>query len=214
MKLKSLFLLFLSSSVLADPFNSAFVIEVRRPNGVFTCTGIAVSSKYILTAGHCLSGRIKEVRVFNQNHYDPNSRFLKIKNFKIHPDYHPEQSLSRSDLARIELKKHLPRNIQVFPLAVVINKNHTFYRIGFGMRNGENLRTVLKTSFLKLNLDDESLVLKDEFSVSGDSGGPILIEDQGYLYLAAIHSTLSFGPEGRFSLNPLLAHKTNWIFDY
>jgi hypothetical protein len=34
---------------------------------------------------------------------------------------------------------------------------------------------------------------------------------EGQMYLVAIHSTLSFGPEGKHSYNPLLSSHREWI---
>jgi hypothetical protein len=60
---------------------------------------------------------------------------------------------------------------------------------------------------------EDVIELDDKFSMSGDSGGPVFIEIEGHISILAIHSTFSFGPEGYFSLNPLLSKETSWIFN-
>src|SRR6476661_2748434 len=75
-----------------EEFNSSLLIEVTRPNGVFTCTGVAVSPKMLLTAAHCLDGEITKVRVFTQKEYDPKQPALETTGFELHPKYKPNQS--------------------------------------------------------------------------------------------------------------------------
>ena len=196
-----------------DEFNSSLLIEVTRTNGVFTCTGVAISRGVIITAGHCLDGDVKKVRVFTQSFYDPKAPSLAVKKFKVHPDYHPKDSRYQSDIAKIYLKDSLPETIRilpVYPLKMIIGN---LYRFGFGARNKKNVRTVITPTFRKVNQEEKVVELNDDYSYSGDSGGPIFLEAGNVNYILAIHSTLSFGPEGRFSYNPLLANYQNWIFE-
>ena len=63
-------------------FNSSLVIEVTRPEGKFTCSGVAIKDDMVLTAAHCLEGKILEIRVFNQESYDPSAKY----SWDLHPD--------------------------------------------------------------------------------------------------------------------------------
>ena len=194
-------------------FNSSFIIEVERQTGLYTCSGVAVSPKIILTAAHCLEGTIKSVRVFNHSKYNPNERGLTITGYEIHPRYDLKNSRYRFDLAKIFLSEKISDNIKIYPVAKDNNVSGIFYRFGYGMRNNENQRTLLLPKLRKLNSLEDVVELDDKFSKSGDSGGPIFIEIEGQISILAIHSTFSFGPEGNFSLNPLLSKETNWIFN-
>jgi hypothetical protein len=195
-----------------ERFNSSLLIEVTRPNGVFTCTGVAISKDVVITAAHCLDGIIKGVRIFTQAKYDPKQTSLPIKDFTIHPNYNPSKSRYRSDLAKIVMKESLPPFINLCPIHEGKTVTGQLYRFGFGGRDKKNVRTVITPTFRKMNLIEEVIELNDEFSKSGDSGGPIFMQNGKDISILAVHSTYSHGPEGNYSLNPLLAAYLPWIY--
>ena len=196
-----------------EEFNSSLLLEVTRPNGVFTCTGVALSNKTIVTAAHCLEGDVKKVRVFTQSNYDPKQKSLAIKEYKIHPNYNSKDSRFKSDLAKIQMKENLPSFIKQHPIFRGTIITGSLYRFGFGERNKKNLRTVITPTFRNLNLADGIIELNDEFSRSGDSGGPIFLKNGNEITVLAVHSTFSHGPQGNYSLNPLLGSYVDWIFE-
>ncbi len=202
----------------ADPqsweeFNSSLLIEVTRTKGVFTCTGVAVTPELIVTAAHCLDGDVVKIRIFTQSTYDPKAPSIAVKSFKVHPSYHPKDSRYQSDVGKIYLAEKLPSTISIYPIyrPVIITGN--LYRFGFGMRNKKNSRTVITPTFKQVIYADKTLELNDTYSFSGDSGGPIYLKQGSTNYVLAVHSTLSFGPQGRFSYNPLLGAYYDWIFE-
>lgn len=197
-----------------EEFNSSLLIEVTRPNGVFTCTGVVVSNKTLITAAHCLEGDVKKVRVFTQSYYDPKLNSLPILEYKIHPNYNSKQSRFKSDLAKIQMKNVFPAFIKQYPIFRGTIITGTLYRFGFGERNKKNLRTVITPSFRNLNLADGIIELNDEFSRSGDSGGPIYLKNGSDITILAVHSTFSHGPQGNYSMNPLLGSYVDWIFEH
>jgi secreted trypsin-like serine protease len=195
-----------------ENFNSSLLIEVSRPEGVFTCTGVAVSPFVILTAAHCLEGKILKIRVFLENYYDPQLEGLKVRTFKLHPRYRPKKSRYISDLAKIYLQEPLPSSINIPPLFTGQIIYGDLYRFGFGERLKKNLRTVTTPKLKEVRINDGLIEFHDKYSFSGDSGGPIYLRRDGRIYLLAVHSTLSFGPEGNFSYNPLVGAFKSWIF--
>lgn len=195
-----------------ENFNSGLLIEVTRSTGVYTCTGVAIKDDVILTAAHCLSGDVQKIRVFNQPSYDAQAPYWEVKNFEIHPDYDYTISHYQADIAKIKLKTKLPTTTSFYP---IIKKNGPLtgklFRIGYGERSHSNVRTLVTPLLRNVNPTGEILELEDMYSYSGDSGGPVFLQHRGQMYLVAIHSTLSHGPEGRFSYNPLLAPQKQWI---
>lgn len=196
-----------------DDFNSSLCIEVTRPTGIFTCTGVAVSNNVVVTAAHCLEGEITKVRIFTDSAYHPLNKSYNIKKFKIHPKYKSKSSRYLSDVAKIYLEDVLPANIKILPIFKGQSISGDLYRFGFGERNKKNLRTVITPKLKKMDIENKVVELDDKFSFSGDSGGPIYLKQGTETYILAIHSTLSFGPQGKYSYNPLLASYQTWIFE-
>lgn len=197
-----------------EKFNSSLLIEVTRPNGIFTCTGVALAPTILATAAHCLEGDVKQVRVFTQSAYDPKQPSLEINRFELHQGYDPKKSAFRNDIAKIIMKQNLPASVKIYPVFQGQEVKGDIYRFGFGARNKKNLRTVITPKFRRVNLAEEVVELDDTFSRSGDSGGPIYLENGEDIKVLAIHSTFSHGPQGRYSYNPLLSAYLNWIFPH
>ena len=194
-------------------FNSGLVIEVTRPEGKFTCSGVAIKDDVVLTAAHCLDGEVLKVRVFTQATYNPSSKSIGVDHFQLHPGYNKSKSNFKSDLARIKLSSKLSDSTMIYPiLKNESNFKGKILRVGFGARSQSNIRTLVTPQFKALQVDSGILELDDMYSFSGDSGGPIFIQRDGQMYLVAIHSTLSYGPQGKFSFNPLVSGQRDWIF--
>lgn len=193
-------------------FNSSLLIEVTRPTGVFTCSGVALDENTVLTAAHCLEGEILKVRVSAAPSYNPNGKFIQIESFDLHPDYDSTKSNYKSDLAKIKLKSSLPKETMIYP---IIKKdsdlNGKIIRLGFGARGKDNIRTLVTPELKNVHMHEKVLELSDIYSYSGDSGGPVFMQNNGQMYLVAIHSTLSFGPEGKHSYNPMLSTHREWL---
>ena len=192
-------------------FNSSVLLEVKRPNGVFTCSGVAISPTKVITAAHCLDGQVLEVKVFNTVTYNPKAPYFQVKAFEIHEDYNPKKSAYQNDIAKIELKTKLPNTIIYHPVYTKDDITGDFIRFGFGERNNTNNRTVTTPKFRYVNIPHKVIELDDRFSMSGDSGGPVFLIKNNMIYLLAVHSTFSQGPQGEYSYNPLVNKYFDWI---
>lgn len=193
-------------------FNSSLLIEVTRPNGIFTCTGVAINKDTVLTAAHCLEGEILKIRISNGSTYNAKGSFFEVESFDLHPDYDRHNSNYKSDLAKIKLKESLPPGTNFYPIIKKDNElNGKILRLGFGSRGDKNVRTLVTPVVRQVRKMEKVLELNDTYSYSGDSGGPVFMQYNGQMYLIAIHSTLSFGPEGKHSFNPLLSSHREWI---
>lgn len=188
-------------------FNSSLRLEVIRPSGTFTCSAVAIDQRTLLTAAHCLDGSINKISAFNF----PQNQLFEINQFEIHPKYDKKISHYLNDIAVITLKTALPADIQIYPIYSDHNFIGDYYRLGFGERNHNNNRTIANPNFRYFNQRDKVVELNDQFSKSGDSGGPIFIKKDKSIYLLAIHSTFSTGPQGEFSYNPLVSNYLDWI---
>lgn len=197
-----------------EKFNSSLLIEVTRTKGVFTCTGVALTPTLLVTAAHCLDGDVKKVRVFTGSSYNPEDPAIAVKNYVIHQGYDPKKSAYRNDIAKIDLADSLPGTVKIYPIFEGKEVKGDVLRFGFGARNKKNLRTVITPKFRRLNFEEEVVELDDTFSRSGDSGGPIYLENGTDIKVLAIHSTFSHGPQGRYSFNPMLAAYKDWIFPH
>jgi hypothetical protein len=201
-----------STSLLGyEEFNSTVLVEISRGERTFICSGFFVTPKKILTSAHCLDGLVSQVRIFTHNKYNNQNEFLKIQDFHIHPEYDPLISNFHADIAVIELKYPYVKLIKTPEINCQKNLWGSFVRLGFGKRLEENQRTSLLLK-LKRNLPESSyLEFFETDSQSGDSGGPIYLVNDKKISLLAIHSTLSFGPLGRYSFNPKICSFKKWI---
>lgn len=134
------------------------------------------------------------------------------ESFDLHPDYNSKKSNYRSDIAKIKLAAELPKETMIYPIIKKEGElNGKILRLGFGARGSSNIRTLVTPELKNVRNHEKILELNDMYSYSGDSGGPIFLQNNGQMYLIAIHSTLSFGPEGKHSFNPLLSSHREWI---
>lgn len=144
--------------------------------------------------------------------YDKNGSFLTVESFDLHPEYDREDSNYKCDIAKIKIKDELPAGTRFYPIIKKDNElNGKILRLGFGARGEKNIRTLVTPELREVRKLEKVLELNDTYSYSGDSGGPVFMQNNGQLYLVAIHSTLSFGPEGKHSFNPLLSSHREWI---
>jgi hypothetical protein len=188
-------------------FSSSVLVEVTLGKKIQVFSGVAINPKTILTTAQGLKGDVTKVRVSWDSNYNQNGNFIDVKNIEKHPDF--EEGM---DLAKISLFEELPKTTIYYP---IIKKDHLFQgriiRVGFGVRNKKYIRTLLNPFLEKILPSKKILILNDLYSFTGDSGGPIFLQDAGQMYLVAIHSKKTSRVEGKYSFNTLLSSQRGWI---
>lgn len=176
-----------------SPFNTTFTLKVSKGEGmVFICSSVAVKPHLLITAAHCLEGATKIIVT--------DGKIDRVAyQWEFHPEYNKGESKYKADIGIVTLSRNLPFNLN-YPKWVRPYKGLPLVRIGFGAREGNNLRTLINGIKI-LKVKETTLVLQDKLGVPGDSGGPIYQMINGRYVLVAIHSTV----EGEHSYAPIIS---------
>jgi V8-like Glu-specific endopeptidase len=181
----------LNPSVNWQDFDSSILLEVQREEKVFTCSAVAIARNILLTAAHCVED-ITGGRALLDVSYNPkSSNAIAFKTVHIHDGYNQQESNFKHDIALVILEHNLPQDTQHASIQwdLSINDVTATERIGYGGRNKKNIRTWTNPKQMDL-ISDETITLQDEYSVVGDSGGPVFARTPAGLKLIGIHSTL------------------------
>jgi hypothetical protein len=183
-------------------FNSSLIIEVETSEGIATYTGVAVTSFKVLTSEKILHTDTIRMRVSTDMSYNPKGVFYEVEN---------AECLSGC-IAKLTLKTPLPDEIKIYPLWRGKFEGHEkFYRVGFGLRQRKKNRTLITPQFKKMASLNHSIEFFDQFSYDGDIGGPIFIQNNGQLFLAAIHSSTHVDKMKKISKNAMVSSHREWI---
>ena len=190
-------------------FSSTLILEVFRNGKAYTSTAVAVSDRILITAAHSVADW-ESANIYIGGSYRDHDERIKVVSCIIHPEYDRSHSLYQNDLALILLEGNLPSfcKIEKIPLVNDVAAGELLERIGFGSRNERNKRTWTNPIFRARTDDRKNLILEDEHSVIGDSGGPIFKRTKKGVELIGIHSTLE-GSSKTYIVN--LAYYQDWI---
>ncbi len=171
---------------------SAVLIEVKRGEEIFTSSAVAISRNTLLTCAHSVED-IEGGRVFWDAQYRPESKkFIKFKKVSLHPSYSKKKSNYRHDLALITLRASLPSRIRpakILPTSLLVEAGMQAHRLGFGEREGANIRTWTNPEVLSYDKDEEVFRLRDANGKIGDSGGHLFLKSSEGYRLFGLHST-------------------------
>lgn len=173
-----------------------YQVSIQR-EGEHICGGSLYKDNIVVTAAHCLQGKIKTkdltVRVGSTKH-NKGGKIIGIRAYKNHPDYNPY--FSNNDIAIMKLKEKvsLSSSVRLIELATSTPRSGTTAVVsGWGMQNfydeagPENLMKVevkiinqeecASSKFQYGDIIDETMLCAVEAgkdACQGDSGGPLV----------------------------------------
>lgn len=164
----------------------AVMVLKRAPGAAGFCSGVVLSPRVVLTAGHCVA-RPADTRIhFRDGSGQP--VLIAVARVSVHPEYRADAVRSRTrsiDLALVETSQALPDS---FTTAVLDDARGSpegaLVRLsGFGMsREGEAASSgALRTAVMEVRAPLSSVLLwlrdpsrKGAGACTGDSGGPVV----------------------------------------
>lgn len=198
--LKFLCLIFLSIPAAWSMDQYSFVVGIKtykRQGGSSICTGSLIHPYIVLTVAHCLTD-IKGAKITIGNNMNDPEQTIWVRDWITHPEYNGDTSLNTSkqsvDVGLIFLDQWIHAPL-VFPKLHFFNFSMPLTKIGYGGRNGKNIRTITHPTFS--NSNDHYAFLKDDTAVGGDSGGPILQSFDGEISIVALHMGRSVDKDGK-----------------
>lgn len=161
------------------------------------CTGTLVRPDKVLTAAHCFFHTRTGKRL-----PDASFRFVlglmrdsylglgRIKCVNIYKGYDPDHPERGRDAAIVVLDKPLNQPVMAISTSGSLAKGQVVSHAGYG--SDRPYRLVLHKN-CKVEVAEESLALTTCDAVHGQSGGPVLVEEEGQPKLAAIMSGIIEG---------------------
>lgn len=178
------------NGTVCSPGNSPVVLlQLIASDGIpeGNCTGTIITPRVILTAAHCLDGRVGSVNVWLGG-----PAFIPAVSFKYHPRYSSSQSTTALDVGVVQVGQDLGRT----PVPVLLSRDAAVGETAIVAGWGRDLNGVtgdLRAGTTTISGVDSN-VLRTQFSTSaagicqGDSGGPILLSEGGVWSIAGITS--------------------------
>lgn len=174
-----------------SPDTSAVVLLNMEGKGlqVGACTGTVVTRRKILTAAHCLDEGVDLVRVW----WGPPNPQIVAQSFVHYPGY-VFNNPNVFDVGVITLAEDIPRNVVPLLLSRDARVGETAIVAGWGRDQndaGATLRSGSTTISVVGGLLQTAFAPPSSSVCSGDSGGPILLQEGDVWSIAGITSATS-----------------------
>lgn len=171
--------------------NNSPIVKLKMYNNrgnLGSCSGTAVTKRAIITAAHCLDGRVSKIKVISQN------QILESEDFYIHPRYGRSEIIEFNDVAVVLLNEDISTDIfKPIKYANLVNKELGIIA-GYGYDEFFNAGNLIAAPILIDSSNDKGISIRftnnNDFgnTCSGDSGGPLLIKRAGIWRLVGVTS--------------------------
>ncbi|WII72454.1 trypsin-like serine protease [Bdellovibrio sp. 22V] len=178
-------------------------VGIYEPNIGYICSGTLIAKNLVLTAGHCVDPKAKNLVVM----FAPEMRkaakeqIRAVTNAIVHPDYSTEiREKDMYDIAILRFEGEAPAGFQVAPMlfsSEYLQNNGRTIVAGYGLSWTIGLKAgagTLRTTTLEIDeVDYSSTEVMLGQSVrrgicSGDSGGPAYLQINGQLHVWGVAS--------------------------
>ncbi len=155
------------------------------------CSGTVIGSRAVLTAAHCLSGDTAAVRLW----LGPGTLEIRAESFQAIPLYRENTDspdvgvvIAPQDLGRAPMPLLVSREARVGETAVIAGWGKDQFGNGTILRAGTTTIAAVGTASLETRYSETSSGV-----CSGDSGGPLLLSQDGVWAVAGVTSATDVG---------------------